>query len=138
MGEPPQNGQTPATPAPVPVDARLRLGLETTLLAWVRTGLALMGFGFVLARFGLFLLELDRGGHVSPRQIRISLVSGIVLIVMGVAVNLTAAGMHYPYLLRTRRGETDLPATWWLGLILSLLLALLGIGMAVFLIIVSV
>lgn len=31
---------------------------ERTLLAWVRTGLAMMSFGFVVARFGLFLQEL--------------------------------------------------------------------------------
>ncbi len=28
---------------------------ERTLLAWIRTGLALMGFGFVVARFDRFL-----------------------------------------------------------------------------------
>lgn len=33
------------------------LASERTLLAWVRTGLALMGFGFVVARFGMFLGE---------------------------------------------------------------------------------
>ena len=35
-------------------DPRVRFAIERTLLAWVRTGLALMGFGFVVARFGLF------------------------------------------------------------------------------------
>ena len=30
------------------------LAAERTFLAWIRTGLALMGFGFVVARFGLF------------------------------------------------------------------------------------
>ena len=34
------------------------LAAERTLLAWIRTGLALMGFGFVVARFGLFLEAL--------------------------------------------------------------------------------
>jgi putative membrane protein len=136
MDEPRREGETQAVAAP-PVDSRLRLGLEITLLAWVRTGLALMGFGFVLARFGLFLLELDQGVHASERQIRLSFVSGIVLIGLGVFLNLAAAGMHYPYLIRTRRGETDLPATWWLGLILSVILAAMGVGMAVFLLIVG-
>jgi uncharacterized membrane protein YidH (DUF202 family) len=35
------------------------LAAERTFLAWIRTGLALMGFGFVVARFGLFLTELQ-------------------------------------------------------------------------------
>jgi Domain of unknown function (DUF202) len=35
------------------------LAAERTFLAWIRTGLALMGFGFVVARFGLFLQTLQ-------------------------------------------------------------------------------
>ena len=36
-------------------DVRDYFAEERTFLAWIRTGLALMGFGFVVARFGLFL-----------------------------------------------------------------------------------
>lgn len=39
-------------------DLRDYLAAERTFLAWVRTDLALMGFGFVVARFGLFLQQL--------------------------------------------------------------------------------
>jgi putative membrane protein len=35
------------------------LATERTLLAWIRTGLALMGFGFVVARFAFFLQQLQ-------------------------------------------------------------------------------
>lgn len=38
-------------PQPRP-DAREYLAEERTALAWIRTSLALMGFGFVVARFG--------------------------------------------------------------------------------------
>jgi putative membrane protein len=37
-------------------DPGVRYAIERTLLAWVRTGLALMGLGFVVARFGLFIV----------------------------------------------------------------------------------
>ena len=43
---------------PTGEDPRVRFAAERTLLAWIRTGLALMGFGFVVARFGLFLREI--------------------------------------------------------------------------------
>jgi putative membrane protein len=36
-------------------DPRVYFAAERTLLAWLRTGLTIMAFGFVVARFGLFL-----------------------------------------------------------------------------------
>jgi putative membrane protein len=36
-------------------DPRFYMAAERTFLAWIRTGIAFMGFGFVVARFGLFL-----------------------------------------------------------------------------------
>ena len=39
-------------------DPRIYFAAERTFLAWIRTGLALMGIGFAVARFGLFLQQL--------------------------------------------------------------------------------
>ena len=36
-------------------DPRVFFAAERTFLAWIRTGLALMSFGFVVSRFELFL-----------------------------------------------------------------------------------
>jgi putative membrane protein len=46
------------------VGPRDYLANERTLLAWIRTGIALIALGFVVARFGLFLREL--GLHANP------------------------------------------------------------------------
>lgn len=40
-------------------DPRVYFAAEPTFLAWIRTGLALMGVGFAVARFGLFLRGLN-------------------------------------------------------------------------------
>ncbi|HET9869812.1 MAG TPA: DUF202 domain-containing protein, partial [bacterium] len=45
----------PRVPGSTANDPRIYWAKERTFLAWLRTGLALMGFGFVVARFGLFL-----------------------------------------------------------------------------------
>jgi putative membrane protein len=39
-------------------DLRVYFAAERTLLAWVRTGIGVMAFGFVVAPFGLFLVVL--------------------------------------------------------------------------------
>jgi hypothetical protein len=52
---------------------------------------------------------------------------------LGVAVNLLAAWMHWPYLRRARSGETDLPQTWKLALALAVLSAVAGAAMAILL-----
>src|SRR3954463_6405794 len=82
-----------------PEDPRVRLAGERTLLAWVRTGLALMGFGFVIARFGLFLREVAASsGGAAPASTGFSLWVGTGLVVLGVAVNLLAAAEQRRFL----------------------------------------
>ena len=50
-------------------DPRVFFAAERTLLAWVRTGLTIMAFGFVVARFGLFLrLLAAQQGRACPRR----------------------------------------------------------------------
>ncbi len=73
-------------------DPRVLFAAERTFLAWIRTGLALMGFGFVVARFGIFLQQimLDRGLEPA-RSSGFSVVLGVCLVAIGVAVFLASA-----------------------------------------------
>ena len=120
------------------IDPRVRMAAERTLLAWLRTGLALMGFGFVVARFGLFLQELAGATQTVPtRHTGLSLWSGMSLVTFGVVLNLFAATRYLQFLRRLERGEPDPPSRWPLGFVVALLMAVLGIGMTVYLFVVS-
>ena len=58
---------TKTTPRP---DLREVLAEERTFLAWIRTGIALMGFGFVVARFGIFLQQVQIVETPQPAGLR--------------------------------------------------------------------
>src|SRR5262250_3077372 len=71
---------------------------ERTFLAWVRTGIAVIAFGFVIEKFNLFLLTIasaGRGTEVHRSQLaalsgRIGRYDGLVLIFGGVGLVILA------------------------------------------------
>ncbi|MCA1668838.1 MAG: DUF202 domain-containing protein [Thermomicrobia bacterium] len=69
---------------------RDHLANERTLLSWVRLGLSAAGFGFVVARFGLFLRE-SSGQSASAHPGRLTEWIGVVLILLGPTLVIIAA-----------------------------------------------
>jgi putative membrane protein len=112
---------------PEPVkDPNLYLAAERTLLSWIRTGLSMMGFGFVVARFGLFLRELSAVNLARPaNQTGISTNFGIALVALGVIVN-AASAVRYLYLIRRLQAGDSLSRPSTLALALAAALSLIG------------
>lgn len=107
------------------------LANERTFLAWVRTALTIIGLGFVVARFGLFLREIATGspGSTSPA----SEVVGIFLVLAG---SLLVGFAYY----RFRSVHQDLKAGNYapragMEMVLTVLLVAIGVALAAYLLV---
>lgn len=117
-------------------DPRVYFAAERTLLAWVRSGLTMMAFGFVVARFGLFLGLLPASNQSAGTTHHLNWISstlGIALVVLGATAILGALYNHRLYI-RTLPSE-DIPQLVmpWLTSFISVVLACLGILLAAYL-----
>ncbi len=124
---------------PAEQDPRVYFAAERTFLAWIRTGLALMGIGFAVSRFGLFLRQITAvETHLTnnTHTTGLSLWSGVALVILGVIVTLVAALRHVQLIHELSAG------TWQPGrvsrdaVILGLVLAAIGLGMAIYLVLI--
>jgi putative membrane protein len=62
---------------------------ERTFLAWVRTAIALMAFGFEIERFDLFLryaAPLDAQQNIAPHGGAFANAAGLAFIVLGMTI----------------------------------------------------
>lgn len=121
------NSSSPRKPAG-PADY---LANERTFLAWIRTSIAIMGFGFVIVKFVVFIrqVSLMMGTTTAIPQNRSSAVVGIVMVVMG-ALMATISYFRYSQIEKKLNQNEYFPSKK-----LSLLVTLALLISAVFLII---
>jgi putative membrane protein len=70
-------------------NAREHLANERTLLAWIRTSIGIMAFGFVVVKFSLFVKQISLllgKNETIPIQHGYSAMIGILLVVVGAIV----------------------------------------------------
>ena len=113
--------------APEHVDLRQQLAADQTLLAWIRTAIALSALGFVVARFNLFLHQVQRVSTTSAEAARII---GLVL-VASAALLLILGLVQYRQVTALLAAHGDpLDATRWpaVAAAVACLLAVVAIG----------
>ena len=66
------------------------LSNERTFLAWARTSISVIVFGFVVAKFGVTLRQFFRFENLEPRETGYSLILGVSFMVVGILLAILA------------------------------------------------
>jgi putative membrane protein len=110
-------------------DPRIFFAAERTLLAWVRTGLAVIGIGFLVARFGLFLRML-RSPSTELEPALASSVIGIGFVTLGAAIIAVSAWQHARFCGKLPASQRPAHYGTAFGIGAAALIAALGLALA--------
>ena len=111
-------------------DRRVHMANERTFLAWVRTSISIMAFGFVVEKFSLFVKQFAfyLGKEATPPPAGYSSVFGIILVGLGAVMGVLAY-VRYKSVQRQIEEDAYAPSP-----VLSVLLALSVLVIGVFLV----
>lgn len=112
-------------------DPRVFFAAERTLLAWTRTALTLMAFGFVIERFGLFLSTfMATEGQAWQRGV--SFWVGVSFILLGAIAGLVSV-VQFRRVISTLK-PVEIPEGYWanIGMYTNLILAAFGVVITFF------
>jgi putative membrane protein len=106
------------------------LANERTFLAYLRTALAFIAFGFVVARFSLFAREISVVAHISVPSTHLSTAFGTAMAFAGVALGIYGSYRYVCVQLAIAAGTArTMPA--WAAAVGGLVIAATGIVVAV-------
>lgn len=107
---------------------------ERTYLAWIRTAIAIMAFGFLIEKFDLFISYIGKmlGDEETFRSSISAELVGLVLFVIGIAVIAGATLRFYSYKKAIDSSEVVPYGVKKSNLILSFLLLLMGVFLLVY------
>lgn len=113
-------------------DPRIFFAAERTLLAWLRTGIAIIGLGFLVARFGLFLAVIREPNH-EPTAVTGSTLIGTGFVMLGALVIAVAAYQQASFARTLSLSQT--PKHYWsrFSIVVSLAIATLGAALGLYL-----
>ncbi len=117
-------------------DPRVQMAAERTMLAWIRTGLALMAFGFVVARFALIMQTLGLTTH--PFLTLSATIIGVVMVLLGIIASAGAPWHYRKYFNRIRTQREQPFAAWSLVMFVAYATAVIGASLAIYLLIVDI
>ena len=107
-------------------DPRVLFAAERTLLAWNRTSISFMAFGFVVERFGLFVTMLERT-DMKIFQREISFYIGLFFIALSVIVSFLSILQHRNVLRALRPAEIPKGYNVRLASLVNAIVGVLGI-----------
>lgn len=114
-------------------DPRIYFAAERTLLAWIRTGLTLVGMGFVVARFGLFLRIVRNAPH-GPTHAGSTWI-GVGLVVLGSVAIGVAAWQHAKFWNGLAKSQQTRPGVMRWSVIFAMLISLIGLALGAYLVV---
>jgi putative membrane protein len=114
-------------------DPRVLFAAERTLLAWNRTSISLMAFGFVVERFGLFI-QLVARDETRVVQRHISFFVGLLFILLAAFTALYSIWQFNKFLKTLKPKEIPTGYKLQVGMVVNGLIGFLSIVLALYLV----